>query len=168
MLSAAAPSASSVGADVPAGLREAMRRLASGVAVVTANGPTGPTGMAATSLTSLSLDPPSLLVCVNREASLHAYLTEGSRFCVNLLSADQRQVAAAFGGAVARPLRFTIGMWSVDGHGVPCLDDAQASLSCAVDRLIPYGTHTVAIGRVDEVRTSGPIAPLIYQDGRYL
>ena len=154
--------------DVSCGLRDAMRRLASGVAVVTAIGPGGPTGMAATSITSLALDPPSLLLCVNRQASLHAYLAEASAFCVNLLSHAQRDVAAAFGGAVDRPLRFMIGDWSKDDAGVPRLDNAQANISCVVDRLIPHGTHTIVIGAVRGVHTSGPVAPLIYQDGRYL
>ena len=75
-----------------------MRRLAAGVGVVTAIGVDGPTGMAATSITSLTVEPPSMLVCVNRTAGLHAVLAPGARLCVNLLSSNQRDVAAAFGG----------------------------------------------------------------------
>ncbi len=154
--------------DVSTALRCAMRRLASSVGVVVALGPDGATGMAATSITSLALDPPSLLVCVNQQASLHACLSAGARFCVSLLGLDQRPVADAFGGAVARKLRFTIGEWSKDAHGVPQLDGAQANLSCTVEQMVAYGTHSIVIGRVDEVRTCGEVTPLIYQDGRYL
>jgi flavin reductase (DIM6/NTAB) family NADH-FMN oxidoreductase RutF len=154
--------------DVPGALRNAMRRLASGVAIISAQGPDGPMGLAATSITSLSLDPPSMLVCINKSASLHAHLSVGCRLCVNLLSANQRDVAAAFGGAVARELRFTVGTWEPDGHGVFRLDEAQANISCAVDELINYGTHTIVIAKVDGVRIMGEVGPLIYQDGRYL
>jgi len=168
VLKASPTNAPDLSADLPSALKLAMRRLASGVAVVTANGPDGPTGMAATSLTSLSLDPPSLLVCVNRDASLHACLAEGSRFSVNLLADGQRDIAAAFGGAVVRELRFTVGAWTLDAHGTPQLDGAQSNLSCSVDRLIPYCTHTVVIGKVDNVRLGEVATPLIYQDGRYL
>jgi flavin reductase (DIM6/NTAB) family NADH-FMN oxidoreductase RutF len=168
VLKPSAQDATDLGADIPSALKLAMRRLASGVAVVTANGVDGPTGMAATSITSLSLDPPSLLVCVNRDASLHACLAEGSRLSVNLLADNQREIAAAFGGAVARELRFTVGQWTLDAHGTPQLDGAQSNLSCSVDRLIAYGTHTVVIGKVDSVRLGDISAPLIYQDGRYL
>ncbi len=145
-----------------------MRRLASGVAVVTALGEEGDAGMAATSVTSLAMDPLSLLVCVNRQAGLHPCLPAGARFVVNILTSTQREVAAAFGGAVDRPLRFTVGEWSRDAHGLRRLDGAQANLSCVVDQMIAYGTHSIVIGRVDAVRTSGQVAPLIYQDGKYL
>lgn len=168
MLKASQTSVPTSGADLSSALKSAMRRLASGVAVVTANGSDGPTGMAATSITSLSLDPPSMLVCVNRDASLHACLAEGSRFSVNLLADSQRDIAAAFGGAVARELRFTVGAWTNDDHGTPQLEGAQSNLSCVVDRLIPYGTHTVVIGKVENVRLGEVSTPLIYQDGRYL
>lgn len=155
-------------ADVGPDFRAAMRRLAAGVGVVTAIGIDGPTGMAATSITSLTVEPPSMLVCVNRSAGLHAVLAPGARLCVNLLSCDQREVAAAFGGAVARELRFTLGSWSPDDHGIDRLEGAQANLSCVVEQMTAYGTHSIVIVRVDAVRLAGPVAPLIYQDGKYL
>ncbi len=154
--------------ELPSAFRCAMRRLASGVGVVAAIGPDGATGMAATSITSLALDPPSLLVCVNRQASLHACLAPGARFCVSLLGFEHRDIAAAFGGAVARHARFSIGEWSMDAQGIPRLDGAQANFSCAVDQMVAYGTHTIVVGRVDAVRTCGEVTPLIFQDGRYL
>ena len=148
--------------------RAAMRRLSSAVAIVTARGDDGPVGMAATSITSLSLDPPAMLVCVNRTAGLHACLSTGAAICVNLLSADQRDVSAAFGGAIPCDRRFTIGRWGEDGQGLPALTGAQARLSCTVDQMIPYGTHSVVIARVAAVALEGVVAPLIYQDGAYL
>jgi flavin reductase len=154
--------------ETPAAFRAAMRRLSSAVAVVTARGPDGPTGMAATSVTSMTVDPPALLVCVNRSASLHSCLAEGAPFSVNLLSRSQQDVSAAFGGAVPREQRFAVGRWVPDDRGLPILDEAQANLSCTAELLIPYGTHTVVIGRVEAVRLSDAVDPLIYQDGKYL
>ena len=154
--------------DLVADFRGAMRRLASAVGVVTAIGEDGPTGMAATSITSMTVDPPAVLVCVNRSASIHACLTQGAAFNVSILSRHQQEVSAAFGGKVARELRFTIGQWTPDHRGIAMLDGAQANLSCTVDVLVPYGTHSVVIGRVDAVRLSDAVEPLIYQDGIYL
>lgn len=145
-----------------------MRRLASAVGIVTAIGDDGPTGMAATSITSMTVDPPAVLLCVNRNASIHGCLTAGAAFNVGILSRHQQEVSAAFGGAVARELRFTIGEWTPDHRGIPMLDGAQANLACIVDVLLPYGTHTVVIGRVDAVRLAGQVEPLIYQNGVYL
>jgi len=165
---ASAPALDRATDDLADGLRLAMRRLASGVAIITAKASDGPIGMAATSITSLSMDPPSLLICVNQRASLHACLSVGVRFGITLLSAGQQEIAAAFGSSAARAVRFTSGGWSVDADGVGSLAGSQANLACAVEQLIQYGTHTVVIGRVDGVTAAGEGAPLIYCDGRYL
>jgi flavin reductase (DIM6/NTAB) family NADH-FMN oxidoreductase RutF len=145
-----------------------MRRLASAVAVVTAQGDDGPVGMAATSITSLTLEPPAVLACVNRATGLHACLSVGAAICVNLLSADQHDVSFAFGGGQPRERRFETGDWCLDLHGLPMLEGAQANLSCRIESIVPYGTHSIVIGRVAAVRLGGPIAPLIYQNGAYL
>lgn len=155
--------------DVTAGLKGAMRRLPSGVAIVTALGPgKAPVGMAATSITSLTMDPPAVLVCVNQSASIHAHLSPGCPISINLLSRHQREVSAAFGGAVAREARFGVGSWTADTHGLPILDEAQANLSCTVESMAPYGTHSIVIARVEAVRLSDAVDPLIFQDGAYL
>ncbi|MCP1471738.1 flavin reductase (DIM6/NTAB) family NADH-FMN oxidoreductase RutF [Sphingobium sp. OAS761] len=154
--------------DVVVGLKGAMRRLASGVAIIAALGDDAPVGMAATSITSLTMDPPAILVCVNRSASIHAHLSAGCPISINLLSRHQREVSAAFGGAVARELRFGVGSWSRDHHDLPILEEAQANLSCTIDSLIPYGTHSIVIARVEAVRIGEAVDPLIFQDGAYL
>lgn len=155
--------------DLSLGLRDAMRRLASAVAVVSAKSRDGgAVGMAATSVTSLSMSPPSLLVCINRQAGLHASMFIGAKFNVNLLGNQHRDVASAFGGSMARELRFGVGEWSNDIQNLPALGDAQAVIGCEVDRMITYGTHSIVVGAVREVRVAGEVQPLIYQDGRYL
>lgn len=154
--------------DVAAGLRGAMRRLASGVAIVVAKGEGGPSGMAATSITSLTLDPPAVLVCVNRTASLHACIAPGCIISINLLGKEQQHISSAFGGSVPREKRFSVGAWSEGGNGLLVLDGAQANLGCTVDQMIPYGTHSIVIARVNSVRLSEAVSPLIFQDGGYL
>ena len=146
----------------------AMRRLASGVAVAAALGPDGPVGMAATSITSLTVEPPAILLCVNQSASFHACLAPGARITVNLLSRHQKDISAAFGGGLPTGERFTVGRWTPDEQGVPMLDEAQANMSCTIDTLFLFGTHTIVIARVDSVRLSENVDPLIFQNGSYL
>jgi len=144
--------------------RVAMRRWAATVCVITAS---PRVGMAATSVTSLTLDPPALLVCVNQNASIHPRLTMGARLCVNVLGGDHGDLSMAFGGGRAPEERFMLGDWEETQDGIPWLRDAQSNLFARVDGLTDYGTHTIVVGRVDAVRQQGGTDPLIYGDGRY-
>ena len=154
--------------ELPAQFRAAMRRLAASVSIVVAKGDDGPVGIAATSITSLTADPPAVLVCVNRTASLHACLEPTAPLSVNLLSRHQQDVSAAFGGGIARSERFKVGTWRVGSNGLPVLAEAQANLSCVIDAMLAYGTHSIVIARVLEADVSESVGPLIYQDGTYL
>lgn len=154
--------------ELAATFRAAMRRLAASVTVVVARGDEGPVGMAATSVTSLTVDPPAVLVCVNRTAGLHALLEPTAPLSVNLLSRNQRDVSSAFGGGVPREQRFSIGDWREGENGLPMLEGAQANLGCVIDTMLAYGTHSIVIARVITARIGGEVAPLVYQDGGYL
>ena len=154
--------------ELPALFRAAMRRLAASVAIVVACGDDGPVGMAATSITSLTIDPPALLICVNRATSLHALLVPTAPLSVNLLSRHQQGISAAFGGGVPREERFGIGTWHDSEDGLPELADSQANLRCVVDAMLAYGTHSIVIARVLKARVGTGVEPLIYQDGAYL
>ena len=154
--------------DLPQTFKAAMRRLAASVAVVAARGEGGPIGMAATSVTSLTVDPPAVLICVNRATALHGLLVPTTPLSVNLLSRGQQDVSAAFGGGVPQDERFRIGEWRDGNGGVPELVGAQASLACVIDAMLAYGTHSIVIARVLSARVSEAIDPLIYQDGGYL
>lgn len=146
----------------------AMRRLASGVAIAVASAPDGPIGMAATSITSLTMEPPAILLCVNQSASLHACLTPGVPLSVNLLSRHQKEISVAFGGGLPKEQRFSAGRWTADMHGVPMLEEAQANMSCVIDSMFLFGTHSIVIARVNALRLSDGIDPLIFQNGGYL
>lgn len=155
-------------ADLPDTFKAAMRRLAASVSIVVAKGDEGPVGMAATSITSLTVDPPAVLVCVNRMTSLHALLVPTAPLSVNLLGRQHREVSMAFGGGTPREERFKVGDWQEGANGLPALADAQANLECVIDAMLAYGTHSIVIARVIRARVSGTVAPLIYQDGAYL
>ena len=147
--------------------RSAMRRLASTVSVVTCSQGQQWHGMTATAVTSVCAEPATILVCINQSASLHEPLRAGGRFCVNLLSACQTEVAQAFSGMRKGAERFTVGHWVSGEQGLPALRGAQASLFCTVVETLGHGTHSVFLGRVDAISSVDGISPLIYQDGSY-
>ena len=153
--------------DVNDGFKQAMRRLAGGVTIVTVTHENERHGTTATAVTSLSLDPPSLLVCFNKDTRLHGLLGRSGHFCVNLLHNDNIAVSKAFASPLPSEQRFAVGDWRMTAEEPPYLADAQASIVCAKDREIDYGTHTIFIGRVLSVRTREDVAPLIYCDGSY-
>lgn len=158
----------SVPDDLPVVFKAAMRRLAASVSIVVARGDEGPVGMAATSITSLTIDPPAVLVCVNRMTSLHALLVPTAPLSVNLLARHHRDVSMAFGGGIPREDRFKVGDWHDGANGLPALADAQARLECVIDAMLAYGTHSIVIARVIRAQVSDTVDPLVYQDGGYL
>ncbi len=157
------------GADLASDYRAAMRRLVASVTIVTNRDPaTGRRGgMTATAVTSLSADPPALLVCVNRSASMHGTFAIGSRFCVNILGEPHAELARSFGGLVEPEFRFETGVWDEDADEVPFLADAVAVISCQVDQLVDYATHSIVIGRVGAARIDETRRSLIYGNGSY-
>lgn len=152
--------------DLKGGLRLAMRRLTSAVCVISTAHDGQKFGMTATSVTSVSLAPPSLLVCINRRARLHDPLIRRGAFFVNILHADDTEIAEAFSGARADIDRFACGAWD-DTNGLPYLASAQASVFCELDAISSYGTHSIMIGKVGDVVVRGNVSPLLYQDGKY-
>lgn len=153
---------------LPDDFKSAMRRLAASVSVVVARGQDGPVGITATSITSLTADPPAVLVCVNRLATLHPVLIPTAPLSVNLLARGQKDVSQAFGGGMPREERFTVGEWEETAMGIPQLRGAQANLHCVIDAMLAYGTHSIVIARVLQAKVNGDVDPLIYQDGGYL
>lgn len=149
-------------------LREGLRRLAKAVVVITCQHDGRRFAMAATAVSELSMDPPSLLICVNRNASLYAPLSRGADFCVNILRSDHSAISAACSGKAKGEARFAVGVWGATARGCPVLEDAQASFVCRNEQAMDYGTHHIVIGQVEEVFVEGEVSPLLYADGRYL
>lgn len=157
--------------DVSSGeFRGAMRHLAGGVSIITAGRGKEITGMTVTSVSSLSVDPPTLIVSVNRDASSWPVLKRHGFFGVNILAADQLAVAECFSGkgGLKGTERFTGAQWITRSSGVPLLAGALAAIDCAVEETIERHSHAIVIGRVLDVQASGQRAALAYWQGRYV
>ena len=146
--------------------RSAMRRVASTVNVVSICVEGRPMGITATAVSSLSLDPPSLLVCINRAASLHAPMGDMSHFRLNVLHREQEAIACMFADRSQHALRFQSG-WDLDCPGAPRLVDAQATMLCRKIDSHSFATHSIFIGVVEQAAARPDVDPLIYLDGRY-
>lgn len=147
-----------------------MRRLASGVCILSAQTVEGEWfGMTVSSVTSVSDNPASLLVCINKLVSQHEYLsTPGTRFAVNALNSDQQDLSNLCAGREQGRNRFSIGSWQQDEYGVPYLTDAQAVFFCEADKVLEYGTHHIVVGKIHQVLVGeDEVDPLLYVDGRY-
>jgi flavin reductase (DIM6/NTAB) family NADH-FMN oxidoreductase RutF len=158
------------GARAPASeadFRRAMRRWGSGVTVITV-GEVGRVfhGLTVSAFTSVSLDPPTILACINADSRAHALLRDRPWFAVNVLSSSQRDVSDYFASARAEsdPGRFA----SRAGRVHPCavLEHALAVLECSVVGACAVGDHSIYLGRVDAAETSDR-EPLLYVDGAY-
>lgn len=152
--------------DLLDNMRAAMRRLAASVTIVSAKVADTRYAMTATAVTSLSFDPPSLLICVNSTASIHDALTPNTPFCINILRQGQDDISNLCAGGADGEARFVKGNWQ-DRDGIPFLDDAQASLFCTVAKAVAHGSHTIVIGDVTHIKVSDDVDPLLYVDGGY-
>lgn len=148
-------------------VRSALRRLARAVTVITCRHDGDRFAMAATAVSEVSLDPPSMLVCVNQSASVYAPLSAGAAFCINILHSSHEQISVLCGGGAKGDARFAAGNWLESEAGVPFLSDAQGNLFCRTEQSMLYGTHAIFIGRVTQVSFDPLVDPLIYVDGRY-
>jgi flavin reductase (DIM6/NTAB) family NADH-FMN oxidoreductase RutF len=144
----------------------ALRRLASAVAVVTCRDGATRHAMTATAVTAMSMQPPSMIVCVNRASGFHAAISRAGDFAINILNRGQVDISKGCGGHARGEDRFGLGGWSEE-NGVPVLPDAQAHIVCAKEERVDYGSHTIFLGRVTSVGIHGAVDPLIYVDGRY-
>ena len=144
----------------------ALRRLASAVAVVTCRDGETRHAMTATAVNGMSMQPPSMIVCVNRSSSFHAAVSRADSFAINILHRGQAQISMGCGGKVRGEDRFHSAAWDEE-NGVPILPDAQARIVCAKQDRFDYGSHTIFLGRVTSVGIHGEVDPLIYVDGYY-
>jgi flavin reductase (DIM6/NTAB) family NADH-FMN oxidoreductase RutF len=154
----------------PAAYREAMSRLVAPVHVVTTTGPGGTCGLTASAVTSVSDNPPTVLVCVNRKSRTNAAFKANGVFCVNTLEAAHSPLAEAFAGRAGLDMqaRFALARWMSLATGAPVLESARASFDCRITDVLEQGTHSVLFGRVEAVRTGARDGALVYLDRHYL
>jgi flavin reductase (DIM6/NTAB) family NADH-FMN oxidoreductase RutF len=150
--------------------RNSMRHLAGGVSVITVGRGNDITGMTVTSVSSLSVDPPTLIVSINRESSSWPLLQRDGFFGVNILNADQQEIAERFTGkdGLKGADRFAGAQWVTRASGVPLLVGALAALDCEVEDIVERHSHAIVIGRVKDMLVSSRSAALAYWQGQYI
>ncbi|MFL6838830.1 MAG: flavin reductase family protein [Bradyrhizobium sp.] len=150
--------------------RAAMRHLAGGVSVITAGRGRDVSGMTVTSVSSLSADPPALIVSINRASSSWPLLKRYGFFGVNILTSQQIDVAERFTGkgGLKGADRFAGAEWTTRASGVPLLVGALAAIDCEVDETIERHSHAIVIGRVLNVDISARGGALGYWHGQYV
>jgi flavin reductase (DIM6/NTAB) family NADH-FMN oxidoreductase RutF len=148
--------------------RDAMRRMATGVSVVTTDGPAGRCGVTVSSMCSLSLEPPSVLACVHQASPAHRAIVANGVFCANVLAADQTRVSDSFAGRLLelKDDKFACAEWDALATGSPVLRGAFLAFDCRLTREVEFGSHRILMGTVvDLVARDGQ--PLIYADRGY-
>ena len=144
-----------------------MRAVTSTVNVISASSEGERHAMTATSVTSLSLDPPSMLVCVNKDASIHKILSEGSHFSINILSSSQRELAEVCSNNDEGESRFVNESWRDQGSYIYNAG-ALSTLFCLKINEVDHTSHTIFIGRVERAINNNELKPLLYGMGEYL
>lgn len=144
--------------------RTALSRFASGVTVVTVAIDQALHGMTASSFASVSLDPPLVLVALDKSSHTRTLVARRRAFAVNILGADQETLSRAFAQSGHKP--FDDLTYRLSADGLPLLDGAIAWLECTVDQTIDAGDHDIVIGAVQRCETRGG-TPLIYYERAY-
>lgn len=145
-------------------VKQAHRSFPSGVTVVTAQAEGQPVGLAVNAFSSVSMDPPMVLVCVNSSSRSHASLCGARHLGISILSHVQSAVAATF--ATSGGDKFSGVAWHEGDHGAPMLDDASAAFEVEIVSRMEAATHSVFFGRIVGVETSG-LPPLVYAAGGF-
>lgn len=147
--------------------RNAMARLGAAVNIITTDGPAGRAGFTASAVCSVTDDPPTLLICLNRNASVYPVFQANGTLCVNVLGAGQQQLSNLFGGKTPMDERFAAAQWHASRSGVPVLAEAAATFECRVVGRTAVGTHDVLFCEVEMVRVGSAAHGLVYFDRRY-
>jgi flavin reductase (DIM6/NTAB) family NADH-FMN oxidoreductase RutF len=147
--------------------KQAMRHLGAAVTIVAAAHCGRRGGLAATAVCSVTMSPPTLLVSVNQSTSAYPLLVASGAFSVNVLAADQIEVARRFGTPGNAASRFEHGAWAVGATGSPVLQDSVAAFDCVIVRTIDVGSHSLFLGAPLEVVVNDPCATLGYLDGQF-
>ncbi len=149
--------------------RRAMAALPAAVNVITTDGAAGRHGMTATAVCSVSDEPASLLVCINKNARMHDLLQANGRFCVNVLAAGQDGVSGVFSTrdlSIDERLAQAGSVIALE-DGQPALAEAQVALGCRIAQVIAVGTHSIFIGEVEQVLLGQGVGALAYYERAY-
>ncbi len=144
--------------------REAMSRLGAAVCIITTTGPDGDGGFTASAVTSVTDTPPTLLVCVNKSASLSETFQKNRILCVNVLAPEHQELSPVFASVGNIPMaeRFAMATWLRLSTGAPALENAGASFDCTIDQITEVGTHSVFFCGVKAIRLGTGAHGLVY------
>jgi flavin reductase len=146
--------------------RDAMARLGAAVSVITTSGPAGRCGFTASAVCSVTDDPPTLLVCMNRGSRQNERFKENGVLCVNTLTAAQQELSPLFAGIPDPDLemeeRFAAAAWGTLVTGAPVLEDAVVSFDCRIAQIAEVGTHSVFFCEVEAIQAGTAREGLIY------
>lgn len=147
----------------------ALRRMACGVCVVTAGHDDDVSGVTVASLTSLSIEPPRLLVNLSQHASVSRLIVRDRWFGINILGSDQLALADRFSTpSLAGRQRFEGVAWSPGGSGIPLLGHAQAAIECEADEIMERYAHAIIVGRPSGITLAPQLSSLLYWNERYV
>ena len=146
--------------------RQSLRRWASGVTIVTAKAGDEIHGMTVSAFSSVSAEPPLVLVCCNRASKTNALVEKGGVFCVNILAADQQELSGRFSSSKTEGSRFEGVPHRIGEGGAPVLDGVLAALECKVKSAYAEGSHAIYVGEVVAAHLSDK-EPLVYYSGAY-
>ncbi|MDF2642848.1 MAG: 4-hydroxyphenylacetate 3-monooxygenase, reductase component [Pseudomonas sp.] len=161
------PAATEPGLPSKADFRSAMARLGAAVNIITTDGPGGRAGFTASAVCSVSDEPPSLLVCLNRSASVYETFKRNSVLCVNVLGAGHQDISNLFGGKTSMDERFAAATWNTGVSGSPVMAEACVSFDCRLKQITEVGTHDILICEVIAIHTTPQAHSLIYFNRQY-
>jgi flavin reductase len=149
--------------------REAMARLGAAVNIITTSGPEGDTGFTASAVCSVTDDPATLCVCMNRASSQFLAFRDARSLCVNILGAEGERLSRIFAGqeGMAMAARFEAAHWTRLATGAPVLESAVAALDCTIAQSFSIGTHQVFFCEVKAIRLNAEPSGLVYHRRRY-
>jgi flavin reductase len=149
--------------------REAMSRLGAAVNIITTHTPDGDAGFTASAVCSVTDTPPTLLVCMNRNAKLNPVFKAAGILCVNVLAPEHEELSPIFAsiGDIPMPERFALANWRRLKTGCPVLETAAASFDCTIDQITEIGTHSVLFCTVQAINLGNATSGLIYHGRSY-
>lgn len=159
-MSVSAPLESRVVGPDPLAFRAVCGTFATGVTVVTADAPDGPQGGTVNSFTSLSADPPQIIVCLARTSRTWQAVEASGTFAVNILAADQQAVARLF--ASREPDKMARAAWTPGANGAPVLDGVAGAIECTLTAALEQATHMLLIGAVTAAVSRSDADPLVF------
>ena len=148
-------------------LKEVMRIYPQGVTVVTTGGTDGPRGITVSSFTSVSLDPPLVMISISKGSALHDVFVKAAKFAVNFLADDQKSVSDRFAGRTGPGERFEGLRYRTGSSGCPIIEGARASIECGSWRVYEGGDHSMIVGEVVAARALNAKRPLVYYSQQY-